>query len=130
MKCLNCGNEIGNAGLFCPTCGKALSQSTSQQPVNYAPPYTYAPPQPIVKQTNVLAIVGFILSFFMPLFGLIFSIIGDVKAKRLNSGKGLATAGITISVISIVITILFFSIIIAALITTPDYYDPTYYYYY
>ena len=39
------------------------------------------------KQSNTIAIIGFILSFFIAIAGLICSIIGLVKSKELNNGK-------------------------------------------
>ena len=54
-----------------------------------------------------MAVAGFILSFFVPLLGLIFSIVGVVKSRNLNgAGKGLAIAGIIISAIVMVILLL------------------------
>ena len=44
------------------------------------------------KQTNGMAIAGFVCSFLIPLVGLILSIIGLKKSKILNDGKGLSTA--------------------------------------
>lgn len=49
---------------------------------------------------NTAAVTGFILSFFMPFAGLIFSIIGLMDAKKKGlPHKGLAIAGIVISLI-------------------------------
>ncbi len=50
------------------------------------------------NENNTMSIVGFILSFMMPVVGLILSIIGLNKSKELNNkGKGLSIAGIIIS---------------------------------
>jgi len=54
------------------------------------------------KKTNTIAIVGFIFSFLFALVGLILSIIGLKKSKKLNSGKGLSIAGIIISSLSLI----------------------------
>lgn len=63
---------------------------------------------PVQSQTtNGMAIAGFVLSFFFALLGLIFSIIGLNKSKEMGGkGRGLALAGIIISAVSMVITIL------------------------
>lgn len=66
------------------------------------------------NQTNTLAIVGFILSFFVAIAGLIVSIIGLKKSKEINSGKGLSIAGIVISSISMLFSI--FIIIFVAIL--------------
>jgi len=50
------------------------------------------------QKSNGSATAGFVLSFFIPLLGIIFSIIGLTKAKDSGKGKGLAIAGIIISV--------------------------------
>lgn len=54
------------------------------------------------KRTNVLAVFGFIFAFILPGLGLILSSVGisGVQKKNLN-GKGLAVAGIIISIIMI-----------------------------
>jgi hypothetical protein len=61
----------------------------------YPPPPTQAP-----KTTNGLAIAGLILAFLAPLIGLILSIVGLSQAKKRNqNGRGLAIAGIIISIV-------------------------------
>lgn len=65
-----------------------------------------APPQHGPTRTSGMAIAGFVLSFFCGLLGLIFSIIGLNEVKRSNGtvgGGGLATAGIVISIVGMVI---------------------------
>lgn len=72
------------------------------------------------QRTNVLAIVGFILSFFFALPGLICSILGYKKADSEYGGncKSLALAGIILSALSIgltvIIVIAYFAIVAAA----------------
>lgn len=52
------------------------------------------------NENNTMSIVGFILSFMMPVVGLILSILGLNKSKELNNkGKVLSIAGIIISVL-------------------------------
>ena len=59
-------------------------------------------------ETNVLAIVGFILSFFTALIGLIISAVALHKAKTEygGNGKGLAIAGIVIGSLEVVAVVL------------------------
>ncbi len=66
------------------------------------------------KRNNVLAITGFVLSLVsllinpiavLSILGLIFSAIGLSKVKVVNSGKGLAIAGIIISILSTIYSI-------------------------
>lgn len=94
MFCKNCGSQIDDKAVVCPHCGVATN--------NYDTNYT-----PKSDKTNVMAIVGFILSFFIAIAGLICSIIGYKKAAELDGkGKGLALAGIIISAVWIGIVIL------------------------
>lgn len=89
--CTNCGNELDDRAIMCPKCGIALTQTVANSGQT---------------QSNGMAIAGFVLSFFIPLLGLIFSIIGLKRSKETNNGKGLSTAGIIISCITMVITII------------------------
>ena len=66
------------------------------------------------KERNIFAIIGFILSFFIALSGLIFSIVGLKKSKITNSGKGLSIAGIIISSIIIARWVIAFILVIFA----------------
>ena len=104
--CPICGKEVEDGATFCPHCGAPVGQTT-QQPAQQ-------PTQPVQQsRSNGMAIAGFICSFFFPILGLIFSIIGLNKSKTLGgSGKGLAIAGIVISAIGFVISIfVFFGVI-------------------
>ena len=78
------------------------------------------PPQPNYNQPpqekNMMAILGLIFAFIIPLLGLIFSIIGINKAKVLNSGRGLALAGILVSSFFMLITPI---VIVLVLIAAP-----------
>ena len=58
------------------------------------------------KKTNTLAILGFVFSFFIAIVGLVLSILGLNKSKETGSGKGFSIAGIIISSVSIVISII------------------------
>lgn len=89
--CTNCGNELDDRAIMCPKCGIAFTQTVANSGQT---------------QSNGMAIAGFVLSFFIPLLGLIFSIIGLKRSKETNNGKGLSTAGIIISCVTMVITII------------------------
>ena len=66
------------------------------------------------NRKNKIAIIGFILSFFISLPGLIISTIGLKKSKDLNEGKGFSIAGIVIS--SLKLILILFIIILLVLI--------------
>ena len=98
MFCKNCGKEIDDNASVCIHCGVATGKT-----------------QPVTNETNVMAIVGFVLSFFTAIIGLICSIIGYKNSKDpryKGNGRSLAIAGI---IISCVATALYFIIIIAVI---------------
>lgn len=109
MFCPNCGKQVNDNDNVCSYCGAALNDKPGYQqpgPMNnggynqYNQQYQYNN-QPYVKPTNGFAIAGLVLSFFIWLLGLIFSVIGLNKSKTMNgSGRGIAIAGIVISIIS------------------------------
>jgi len=76
------------------------TQAHEQHPVQ--------PPTP--TKTNAMAIWGFILAIFLPLIGLILSIVAITQIKKTHEGgKGLAIAGIVIGSILFFFQILFFA---------------------
>ena len=99
--CPNCGTEIN--GGDCPKCTK--------------PPVNNANTQSVVntEKTNGLAIAGFVVSVVSPILccgslstlGLILSIVGLVNVNKTGQkGKGLAIAGIIISAVIMVISMI------------------------
>ncbi len=78
-------------------------QQPQQQPTQPQPNYAQPPTE---QKTNTMAVVGFILAFFLSLVGLILSIVGLMQIKKdpaKYKGKGLAVAGIIIGAIGTVI---------------------------
>lgn len=106
--CPVCGKKF--EGEFCPGCGAAAKEETpsprgENTPVTsdetYAPGTGYAVSRGAkpgeVKRTNPFAVMGLLLSF-VPLLGLILSVLGIAKSKEYrNTGKPAAVAGIIIS---------------------------------
>lgn len=100
MYCKNCGKEIDDKAVVCPYCGVLANRENITDTSG---------------GTNVLAIVGFILSFFIAIAGLICSIIGYKNAPQFGGkGKGLALAGIILSIASMVLSFILFTTVIAA----------------
>ena len=90
--CSNCGKEILDNTVICPHCGCATKELSVENPP---------------KKFNVFALIGFILSFFIPVAGLVLSIIGLKKVPEYDqSGKGFSIAGITISAVQILAAIM------------------------
>lgn len=72
--------------------------------------------QPAVGQpTSIMAILGLVFAFFIPLLGLIFSIVGISQTKQnKQGGRGLAIAGLIISSIFMLLGLLWFVIFLVA----------------
>ena len=69
------------------------------------------------QPSNTMALVGFVMSFFNCVVGLIFSIIGMSQIKKTGEpGKGFALAGIIISAVSLVFTVIFLVIYFVVLL--------------
>lgn len=94
MYCKNCGNEIHDEAVVCIHCGCPVDVQNNQS-------------KPTVK-TNILALVGFILSFFVPIAGLICSILGYKRADSEFgvNGKSFAIAGTVISSVYIAVSVI------------------------
>ena len=70
------------------------------------------------KRTNGFAVSGFVCSFFNPLLGFIFSIVGICStSKHQDKGKGLAIAGLIISILNMIVVAIVTVILIVALVT-------------
>lgn len=102
--CTNCGRELNNGAVFCENCGARNDGGT---PVQAAQTYQTVPQ----KKSNGCAIAGFVISLlcgcFLAPIAFILSIIGISKSKTCGSGKGLAIAGLIISIITMLFGLLF-----------------------
>lgn len=112
MYCKNCGKEVAENAIVCPNCGVQIGNLKTEN---------------INNETCTMAIIGFVLSFFISIAGLICSIIAYRKCRDENlNGKGFAIAGIAISATSMALAvfflILFFSILGVALSSALYYY--------
>lgn len=92
-----------------PGYGQAPQQPYGQQPYGqqpYGQPYAQQPAAYPQDRWNGMAIAGFVCSFLFSIVGLVLSIIGYNQTKKTGEkGKELALAGIIISGLSIVMTI-------------------------
>lgn len=59
----------------------------------------------VQEESNGMAIAGFVCSFFVPVVGVVLSAIAlnRIKKNRATKGKGLATAGLVISIVGLVV---------------------------
>lgn len=93
-------------------------QPQSQQP--YQQPYQGAP---AARGYNTMAIVGFILAFFVNIVGIILGFVALSQIKRTGEqGRGLAIAAIIIGFAEIILGIVFFVIIVAVVAANPNTY--------
>ena len=91
------------------------------QPTPQPSPQPSVPGSPCSK-TNTMAIFGLVLAFFIPILGLILSIVAKSQIKKTGEGgNGLATGGIVVSIIFMVlqiIAVIFYIFVIAAVVAT------------
>lgn len=112
MFCPKCGKDIRDDSVVCPYCGTQVGMPVQQQPT----------------RSNTVAIVGFVFAFLIPLVGLICSIIGVNNAKNCGgSGKGLAIAGIIISIVMMILYSVIGTAIINAVFEELQQQGPHYY---
>lgn len=76
-----------------------------------------APAPAPVSDGKTLGIVGLVLAFLFSLAGLIVSLIARSQSKKAGVPNGPATAGVIISIIGLVITIIWVVVAIAAAAT-------------
>ena len=101
--CPNCGKNVGDER-FCSYCGSPINSNNPSESAQFADDS-----DTVVQggNGNGFAIAGFVLAFFMPILGIIFSCIGMSKAKQMKgNGHGLALAGLIISIVSIVLSVI------------------------
>lgn len=88
-----------------------IQQINSEVVNNPVPPQVNNGNSQQPKKTNGFAIAGFILSLLEGgILALIFSIVGLVKSKTVNSGKGLSIAGIIISIVRMILLVLLITV--------------------
>ncbi len=119
MNCPTCGAANQPNAAFCSQCATNLlvpPGAGAPPPNPYAPPMAYGQDPayyaPIATRTSGMAIAGFVLSFFCSILGLIFSCIGYSECKKSGgsvTGEGLAIAGIVISILGFLLSIVWWS---------------------
>ena len=125
MYCKNCGSKHEDGDSFCKYCGTKIAESNetveSNPIVNTTPTVETFSTNNIQKQDNpaqTLSVLGFVFSFFCALAGLIISAIAlkKYKTQTVQDGKGLAVAGLVISIVSVAISIIYFLAIVAEIV--------------
>lgn len=116
MFCQKCGSANSDDSAFCIKCGTRLNESV-QKPSG-AIQNSKKQGADADKTDNSIAIVGFVLSFFFCVAGLICSIIGYNNSKKGAPYKSFAVAGIAVSAVSIaavLITVIIWIVVISVL---------------
>lgn len=95
MFCKYCGTQL-NDGMFCPKCGNPIDATTK----------SVAEKKSMSIASLVLGIVG-VIAWLIPIIGFPVIIVGLILGiiGRGKGGKGMATAGITLCIITLVLTI-------------------------
>lgn len=111
MFCPHCGKIVPDGSRFCDGCGAAIGGAPvvggAPVPVETPVETPAATPAATPKQSNGMAIAGFILAFFSPLLGWIFGGIGLSQSKtKGGAGKKLAIAAIVIATINFILGII------------------------
>ena len=95
--CNSCGNELSDNAILCNNCGRSCNSSNRINNMKSSCR---------VGKTNTCAIIGFIFSLVgLSIPGLALSCFGISRAKECNGkGKGLAIAGMVISIVMCVLS--------------------------
>lgn len=96
MYCENCGKKIKENDKFCPNCGNSIKK--------------------IKEDNKVISILGLIFSFFLPVIGIILSIISLIKVSKLKKENNIKNKYLGLNIASLIIGSIFLIIYIIALI--------------
>ena len=111
--CTNCGEKVEEYYNVCPRCGTSLKNNKFVSEDNqYRRSNSYSSTSDInndkrkssegESSSDTFDIVGFIITFFIPIVGLIFSISGLKSTKN----KGFAIAGVILNSIIVLFTVI------------------------
>ena len=114
--CPSCGNSVNGVAKttpvgrkVCKGCGTNIDINFSVCPHCKKNPDTGATSITYRGSTNGWAIAGFVLSFFSPLLGIVFSALGMHKVDETGTGYWLSLFGIIISIVSVIISIIYWN---------------------
>lgn len=87
-----------------------------QQPYGQPPYAEWGSRYPMPRNTNGFAIASLVCAFLFPPLGVIFGFVARSQIRQTGeSGEGLALAGIIVSAISLVLSILLFVAVLSAI---------------
>ena len=114
MYCSKCGTQSSEGDLFCRKCGSQFSDATPMPPPTPATTTQPRQNEVVTKRKSgfavaslILGIVGLIISPCL-IFGIVFGAValGQTGKNHQLSGRGMALAGLCISVIGIILWVL------------------------
>lgn len=82
---------------------------------------TVQTPAEVSAPGKTLGIVGFILAFLFPLVGLILSLVANSQSKKAGIKNTLATAGVIVSIVMMVLGAVIMIVSISAMMAVPGY---------
>lgn len=130
MFCSKCGSSL-NANGTCPVCSTPVCDPINPQIIFEQPPAPSNPGKGLGIAAMILGIVSLVLStvcictcsYFAPimggfvgLIGLILAIMGKSKSKAAGCSNGMATTGLILSLVSLLIVIVFVVVVVACMI--------------
>lgn len=129
--CKKCGAQLEDGAKFCPKCGATQEQAAPQAaPVAAAPVAEQGPWKVFAILGLVFGIVGLVFfwfnfgGFLMSATGLVFSILG----KKSVSKKGMATAGLVLSIIGLALGVTMTIACVACAACAAEAVEEVYYY--
>ena len=92
MYCKYCGQQINDDAYVCVHCGRVVAEQPRENKPN---------------DVNIYAVLSLVFAFLMPVAGIVLGVIGMSDAKKTGgNGRGPAVAGLTLSIVFIVLVIL------------------------
>ena len=114
--CTKCGAQLADDDDYCYFCGAKFDEIKQVEPKEQ-PTFqdqSYYEDKYYGQRPNTVALLGFVFAFLSPIVGLILSIIGLKKAKEMSGlGRGYAIAGIIISIVSMILSVLLYSYLVS-----------------
>lgn len=114
MFCASCGSALGTGDAFCKSCGAKNPSSAMPPPPPSDGTFRPAPPPPTQfasarpPGTNVLSVVSLVGAFIFWPAGIVCGIIARHQIRTSGeSGDGMALAGLILSIVFGVLTVLF-----------------------
>ena len=109
--CSECGKELNQGEVFCPNCGKRVEQAYASQQNNQ-----YSQPQNMNTSNQDIPSIGLnILSFFVPLVGLILYVVNvDSKPVMAKAIGKWALIGFIVGIVGSVLLSIIYGVAVAS----------------